>query len=173
MSKSLIAIVPNRLEAEAQIEKLKEIGLVSGEISFLMPDTSARKDFGLEKSSKAPEGAVAGGSAGALLGGALGWLAGIGSIVLPGAGTFIIAGPIIMALSGAAVGGTLLGVAGALAGMGIPEYEAKIFEGKVKEGKILLGVHTDNKELLKKSEEILRKAQNIEVSVVNETPVTS
>ena len=143
------------------------------EISFLMPDKTARKDFGHEKHSKAPEGAVTGGSVGAVLGGALGWLAGLGSVVVPGMGAFLISGPILFALSGMAIGGTVGGVSGALIGMGIPEYEAKIYEGKLKEGKILLGVHTDNKEMHEQALKVLKRSENAEVTEVEEATVSA
>ena len=57
---------------------------------------------------------------------------GIGALAIPGVGPFIAAGPIMAALAGAGVGAAVGGLTGALVGMGIPEYEAKRYEGKSK-----------------------------------------
>jgi hypothetical protein len=113
------------------------------------------KDFGHEKHTKAPEGAVAGASSGAVIGGALGWLAGIGALAIPGIGPFVAAGPILAMLSGIGVGGTFGGVTGALIGVGIPEYEAKRYEGRIRNGGILLSVHCDNTDWAKRAKEVL------------------
>src|SRR5215470_2209355 len=109
----------------------------------------------LGKATKAPEGTAAGAGEGAVLGGAAGWLAGIGALAIPGLGPFIAAGPILAALAGAGVGGAVGGVTGALVGFGIPEYEAKRYEGRVKDGGILLSVHCDNSDWTKKAKQIL------------------
>src|SRR4029077_10938153 len=93
---------------------------------------------------KAPEGATTGAGTGVVLAGAMGWLLGIGAIAIPGLGPFIAAGAIMAALAGAGVGGAVGGITGALIGMGIPEYEAKRYEGRVKDGGILLSVHSDS-----------------------------
>src|SRR6185295_13019492 len=124
----------------------------------LFPDKTGTKDFAHEQHTKAPEGATTGGVTGGLLGGALGWLAGIGALAIPGLGPFIAAGPIMAALAGTAVGATTGGVVGALAGFGIPEYEAKRYEGKLKEGNILCSVHVENGEQASRAKEIFKKA---------------
>src|SRR5205807_9076492 len=115
----------------------------SNDISVLLPDKTGTRDFAHEKGTKAPEGAVTGAGTGGILGGALGWLAGIGAIAIPGLGPFIAAGPIMAALSGAAIGASAGGILGTLVGMGIPEYEAKRYESKIREGRILLSVHSE------------------------------
>ena len=116
----------------------------------------AQQDFAHEKNTKAPEGTAAGASSGMLLGGALGWLAGIGALAIPGIGPFIAAGPIVAALAGAGAGGALGGIVGALVGMGIPEYEAKRYEGRIRTGGILLSVHCDSSEWVARAKQILR-----------------
>jgi hypothetical protein len=100
---------------------------------------------------------VAGASAGGVLGGTLGLLAGIGALAIPGLGPFIAAGPIMAALSGAAAGAGVGGITGALVGMGIPEYEAKAYEGKLRDGNILLSVHTDDEAQRKRALEIFKE----------------
>jgi hypothetical protein len=80
---------------------------------------------------------------------------GIGLLAIPGFGPFLAAGPIMAALAGVGTGGLVGGIAGALIGMGIPEYEANLYEGRIKGGGILLSVHADDKEWKKKAKSIL------------------
>jgi hypothetical protein len=152
---SAYGIYPNRASLERGVEALKNANFRNEDISVLFPDNQGSKEFAHEKNTKAPEGATTGATTGVLAGGALGWLAGIGALAIPGVGPFIAAGPIVAALAGAGVGGTLGGLTGALIGAGIPEYEAKRYEGRIKEGGILLSVHCDNSEWTKKAKDIL------------------
>ena len=131
-------------------------GFRNTDISVLFPENQGSKDFAVEKDTKAPEGAVAGGGSGALVGGALGWLAGIGLLAIPGIGPFIAAGPIMGMLAGVGVGGTVGTIVGALIGMGMPEYEAKRYEGRIKNGGILLSVHCDCSEWVKRAKDLLK-----------------
>ncbi len=156
--KSVFCIAKSRNHADKIVDQLKAANFSNNDISALFPDKSTTRDFAHEKSTKAPEGAVAGAGTGLVVGGALGWIAGIGALAIPGVGPFIAAGPIIAALSGAAIGGTVGGIAGGLIGMGIPEIEAKRYEGKIKEGNILLSVHTENSEEINRAKEIFTKA---------------
>ena len=142
---------------ENAVDSLKAEGFRNTDISVLFPENAGTKDFAHKKDTKAPEGASAGAGTGAVVGGALGWLAGIGALAIPGVGPFIAAGPIMGALAGVGVGGAVGGIAGALIGMGIPEYEAKRYEGRVKNGGILLSVHSDNSDWTKKAKEILER----------------
>ena len=144
MQQSVIGIANSQAQAETIVDQLKAAGFSNNAISVLFPDKSASRDFAYDKETKAPEGATTGGTVGAGVGAVLGWLAGIGTLAIPGVGPFIAAGPILAALSGAAVGGATGGIIGALVGMGIPEYEAKRYEGKVRDGNSLISVHTDN-----------------------------
>jgi hypothetical protein len=157
MKKSVFCIVKTDQQAEAIVGDLRASGFSHDDVSVLFPDTTGRRDLAHEGASKAPEGATAGGSAGVVLGGALGWLAGIGALAIPGLGPFIAAGPIMAALSGAAVGAAVGGTTGALVGAGIPEYEAKRYEGKLKSGGILLAVHTEDSEERSKVKEIFER----------------
>jgi hypothetical protein len=160
---AVFGLYPNHSSAERGVDTLKEAGFRNTDISVLFPQNVGSKDFGHEKGSKSPEGAAAGAGTGAMLGGALGWLAGIGALAIPGLGPFIVAGPIVTALAGMGVGGAVGGITGALIGMGIPEYVAKRYEGRVKEGGILLSVHSDNPDWTKRAKEILERtgAQDI------------
>jgi hypothetical protein len=130
----------------------------------LLPESSGTKDFAHEKGTKAPEGATTGAGTGVVLGGAMGWLLGVGALAIPGLGPFIAAGPIMAALAGAGVGGAVGGIAGALIGMGIPEYEAKRYEGRVKDGGILLSVHCENSEWIKRAKQVLERTGAQDVS---------
>src|ERR1041384_5791415 len=144
MAKPVFGIAQTEAQATRIVDQLKAAGFSPADISVLFPDKSGTKDFAHEQHTKAPEGAATGAGTGGILGGALGWLVGIGTLAIPGLGPFIAAGPIMAALSGAAAGAALGGITGALIGMGIPEYEAKRYEGKIKKGNILISVHTED-----------------------------
>ena len=150
------------------IETLEREGFRTTDISVLFPENVGTKDFAHEKGTKAPEGAAAGGGSGAVVGGVLGWLAGVGSIAIPGVGPFLAAGPIMAALAGMGVGATAGGMIGALAGAGIPEYEAKRYEGLIKNGGILISVHCDNSDWTSKAKDILEKTGADDVSSAGE-----
>jgi len=154
MKKSVIGIVETQIQAERIVDQLQQRGVASGDISVLFPDKRSGKDFAHEHNTKAPEGAVIGIGAGGVIGGTLGLLAGIGALAIPGVGPLIAAGPLMGALSGAAAGGAVGGVAGGLIGLGVPEFEAKSYEGKVRGGNILIAVHTDNSETERRSKQI-------------------
>jgi len=154
---AVFGIYRTQTEAESGVNALKAAGFRNTDISALFPENEGTKDFAHKKDTKAPEGATTGAGTGALLGGGLGWLAGIGALAIPGLGPFIAAGPIMAALAGAGVGGAVGGLTGALVGMGIPEYEAVRYEGRVKKGGILLSVHSDNSEWTKRAKEILER----------------
>src|SRR6476659_1338911 len=141
---SVYGVYPNRAALEIGIQALRDANFRAEDISVLLPENVGSKDFAHQKDTKAPEGATTGASTGAVVGGALGWLAGIGALAIPGLGPLIAAGPIVAALAGAGAGGAVGGLTGALVGMGIPEYEAKRYEGRIKQGSILLSVHSDD-----------------------------
>lgn len=166
--KSVFCIATTTLQANQIVDSLREQGFSNNDISALFPDNEGTRDFAHEKGTKAPEGATAGASSGAILGGALGWLAGIGALAIPGIGPFVAAGPIAAALSGAAVGGAVGGLTGALIGMGIPEYEAKRYEGKVKEGGILISVHADDSEEIDRAKKIFQQHNAQDIATASE-----
>lgn len=153
---------------EMAVDELRDSGFRNVDISVLLPENIGSKDFAHEKGTKAPEGVTAGASAGAVLGGALGWLAGVGALAIPGLGPFIAAGPIVAALAGVGVGGAVGGVTGALIGMGIPEYEAKRYEGRIKEGGILLSVHCDSSEWATRAKDILKRTGGQDIASTGE-----
>jgi hypothetical protein len=157
MTKSVVGIVHTRVEAENLVAALQANNFIDSEISVLFPDKGETRDFAHDNSTKAPEGAVTGASTGGVIGGALGLMAGIGALAIPGVGPLIAAGPIMATLSGLAAGATVGGIAGGLIGLGIPEYEAKMYEGKIRDGNILIGAHCDNKDQLKLAEECFKQ----------------
>jgi hypothetical protein len=150
------------------VERLQREGFRPTDLSILFPENVGTKDFAHEKGTKAPEGAATGAGSGAVIGGVLGWLAGVGSITIPGVGPFLAAGPIMAALAGMGVGGTAGGLIGALAGAGIPEYEAKRYQGMLKNGGILISVHCDNSEWTSKAKDILERTGADDVSSTGE-----
>jgi hypothetical protein len=156
MASSVYCLAKSDLHANTIVEALKREGFRVDDISVLFPDRTSTRDFAHEKHTKAPEGAVAGGTTGGVLGGALGWMAGIGALAIPGIGPFVAAGPIMAALSGAAVGAAVGSLTGALIGMGMPEYEAKRYEGKIREGRVLISVHADDAEWSNKAKRIFK-----------------
>lgn len=165
---SVFGIYRTRAGAENGVDALRAAGFRNTDISVLFPVNEGTKDFAHEKGTKAPEGAATGAGGGLLVGGALGWLAGIGSLAIPGVGPFIAAGPIMAALAGGAVGGVAGGVLGGLVGMGIPEYEAKRYEGLVKTGGILLSVHSDDSQWTSKAKKILETTGADDISSTSE-----
>ncbi len=171
MAKAVFCIATNGAQAENIVNNLKTAGFSGNDISVLFPDKTGTKDFAHEQNTKAPEGAAVGGSTGGLLGGAFGWLVGIGALAIPGVGPFIAAGPIMAALSGAAVGAALGGITGALVGMGIPEFEAKRYEGKIKAGNILISVHSENSDETKRAKEIFERGGAQDISSSSEAGV--
>ena len=161
-------IYPSRLAVEEAVDQLRSAGFRSTDISVLFPENQGTKDFAHEKNTKAPEGATTGTVAGGITGGVLGWLTGIGLLAIPGLGPMIAAGPIVAALAGAGAVGALGGFIGALVGMGIPEYEAKRYEGLVRNGGILISVHCDNSEWTSKAKNILERTGADDVSSTGE-----
>ena len=152
---SVFGIYPTYESLESAVDALRSSGFRNTDVSFLMAEHVGSKDFGHRKSSKAPEGVVAGASSGVVLGGALGWLIGIGALTIPGFGPLLAAGPVVAALAGAGAVGTAGGVIGGLIGIGIPEYEARRYEGRVRDGGNLLSVHCDDDHWTKLAKEIL------------------
>lgn len=165
---AVFGIYPAYASVEYGVDALRTAGFRNSDISVLFPENTGTKDFAHEKGTKAPEGASTGAGTGVVVGGALGWLAGIGSLAIPGLGPFIAAGPIMAALAGAGVGGVVGGLTGALIGMGIPEYEAKRYEGRVKDGGILLSVHSDSSEWTKRAKKILEQTGAQDISSTGE-----
>ncbi|MDB4943353.1 MAG: hypothetical protein JWP97_2887 [Labilithrix sp.] len=171
MKKAIIGLVERQDQAEIIVTQLQSAGFAPSDISVLFPDKSGTKDFAHEHNTKAPEGAAAGAGTGGLLGGTIGVLAGIGALAIPGLGPFIAAGPLLAALSGAAIGAGVGGLTGALIGMGIPEIEAKAYEGKIKGGNLLIAVHTESTEERDRAEKVLKAHHAHDVSTVTESSV--
>jgi hypothetical protein len=169
--KAVFGIAKTESQAVTIVDNLRAAGFSENDISVLFPDKQGTKDFAHEQHTKAPEGATAGAGGGAILGGALGWMVGIGALAIPGLGPFIAAGPIMAALAGAAGGAAVGGVTGALIGMGMPEYEAKRYESKVKDGNILMSVHTDDSKERDRAKEIFKRGGAEDISYTGEASV--
>jgi hypothetical protein len=165
---AVFGIYPTYEAAENAVTALQSDGFRSTDVSLLAPENPGNKDLAHAKATKAPEGAAAGAGSGALVGGTLGWLVGAGALAIPGIGPLVAAGPIIATLAGIGAVGTIGGLAGALIGMGIPEYEAKRYEGRVRKGGILLSVHSDDHEWAKKATAVLERTGAEDVASTNE-----
>src|SRR5687767_11632608 len=170
-NKTVIGILEDQIQAENVVTQLQGAGFAGNDISVLFPDKRGTKDFAHEHNTKAPEGAVAGVAGGGVVGGTIGLLAGIGALAIPGLGPFIAAGPLMAALSGAAAGAAIGGITGALIGLGIPEIEAKKYEGKLKGGNILVAVSVATSEQVNRAKEILRREGADDISSTTEASV--
>ena len=159
-------------QAEQAVDRLLAAGFSNNDISVLLPDSQSSKEFAHEKNTKAPEGTTTGVATGGAVGGTLGLLAGIGALAIPGLGPFIAAGPIMGALAGLGVGGAVGGLIGALVGMGIPEYEAKRYEGRVKEGGVLLSVHCNSSEEISRAKDLLKQTGAEDIASAGEAGVS-
>jgi len=171
MAKAVFCIAKSEEQATTIVNQLKEAGFSADDVSVLLPDRAGSRDFAHEHHTKAPEGAATGAVAGGVMAGVLGWLAGIGTLAIPGVGPLIAAGPILAALSGAAAGGAVGGLAGGLIGLGIPEYEAKQYEGKVKNGNILISVHTEDSKERSVAKQIFDRTHADDISYTGEARV--
>jgi len=168
---AVFGLYPSVADAERTVDALVGAGFSNSDVSVLMADRQGTKDFAHEKQTKAPEGTTAGVAAGGTIGGTLGLLAGIGALAIPGVGPFIAAGPIMGALAGLGVGGAVGGIVGALVGLGLPEYEAKRFEGRLKDGGVLLSVHCDTSEQIARAKELLERTGGTDIASAGEEPV--
>ena len=165
---AVFGIYPQQMDFETGLYELKNSGFRHEDISVLVPENLGSKEIATEKATKAPEGAAAGATSGALVGGILGWLVGIGTLAIPGVGPLLAAGPIVAALAGLGVGGAVGGFTGALIGVGIPEYEAKRYDGRIRKGGILLSVHCDDSEWAKRAREIMERTGAEDISATGE-----
>jgi hypothetical protein len=168
MKRSALCLVDTEAQADAIVGKLRSAGFSDNDISVLFPDKGSTRDFAHKKETKMPEGATVGASTGGAVGGTIGLLAGIGALAIPGLGPFIAAGPIMAALSGGAIGAVGGGLTGALIGLGIPEYKAKRYEGKVKEGGILISVHSENNNETGRAKDIFKEEGAHDISSTGE-----
>jgi Protein of unknown function (DUF3341) len=164
---AVFGLYPDRPALEAAVDRLRVAGFRAEDISVVLPDKQTHQ-LAHEINTKAPEGASTGAAAGAITGGVLGWLIGIGALVIPGLGPFIAAGPIVAALAGAGAVGATGGLIGALVGAGMPEIEAKRYEGRLRSGSMLLSVHCDDHEWAKRAREILKDTGAEDVTSMHE-----
>jgi hypothetical protein len=166
---AVFGIYPTASTAEQAVDTLIGAGFSNSDISVLLPDDQSTRDFAHHKDTKAPEGTTVGVTAGGAIGGALGVLVGVGALAIPGLGPFIAAGPIMAGLAGLGVGGAVGGLVGALVGMGIPEYEAKRYEGRVKDGGTLLSVHCDTSDEIKRAKAMLETTGADDIASTSES----
>jgi hypothetical protein len=168
MKKAVFGIAQDERIATRIVNDLKAEGFHADDISALLPDRQGSRDFAHEQHTKMPEGATVGAGSGAVAGAALGWLVGVGTLAIPGLGPFIAAGPIMAALAGAGAGAASGGIIGALVGLGIPELEAKQYEGKVRNGNILISIHTENSDERGRAKDLLKRDGAVDVSDTSE-----
>jgi hypothetical protein len=160
----VFGLYPTRTELEGAVEALRSAGFRGSDVSVLMPQDRSTHELGHEVNSKAPEGGVTGAAAGGAVGGVLAWLASVGMLTIPGIGPLLAAGPIVAALAGVGAGGATGGLLGALVGAGMPEVEAKRYEGRIRKGHILCSVHCDDSKWADRAKEILKSTGGQEIS---------
>jgi hypothetical protein len=170
---AVFGIYPSLEAANNATDVLVRAGFPSSDISALLPDNLGSRPLATEKSTKAPEGAATGGGSGAFVGGAIGLLAGIGALAIPGVGPLIAAGPIMATLAGMGVGAAVGGLTGALIGLGIPEYEAKRYESRLNKGGVLLSVHCNTAEEVKRAKSLMEGTGAEDISSIEEASVSS
>lgn len=171
MARVVYGIFTDRLHAEEALDSLRAAGFRAEDISVLIPENLGTKDIGYEKHTKAPEHAAVGGAAGGVVGGTLGWLLGIGALAIPGLGPFLAAGPIVAAMAGFGAGSVLGGLTGALTGVGIPEYEAKRYEGRIRSGGSLISIHCETDVWTSRAKEMLAHTGAEDISVTEAAAV--
>ena len=171
MKQAVFGIAKTEPQAIKIANDLKSAGFMPDDISALFPDKTGTRDFAHEQHTKAPEGAAVGAGSGVVLGGALGWLVGIGALAIPGVGPLIAAGPIMATLAGAGVGAATGGLTGALVGMGMPELEAKQYQGKIRDGNILISVHTEDRSERQRAKDLLAQDGAVDISDTGESSV--
>jgi hypothetical protein len=172
-NKAVFCIAQSEGQAIRIVEEARNAGFSGDDISVLFPDKAGSRDFAHEQSTKAPEGATAGAVTGGVLGAAAGYLVGIGALAIPGLGPFVAAGPIMAALGGAAVGTATGGLTGMLVGYGMPEYEAKRYEGKVQAGNILMSIHTEDGEEVSVAKDIFKRNGAEDISYTGESKASA
>ena len=165
---AVFGIYPSTDGVESAVGELRTQGFRSTDISVLWPQNLGSKDLAHARATKAPEGATAGAGSGAIVGATLGWLVGAGLLAVPGLDPLLVAGPIVAALAGAGAGGVTGGLVGALVGLGMPEYEAKRYEGRLRTGGILLSVHADDNKWIRRAKQVLRRTGAQDVAVERE-----
>jgi hypothetical protein len=144
MAKAVFGVAKNEGQAGGIICLLRAAGFSDTAVSVLYPEERRNADFSDEQHTKNFVGAAAGATVGALFGIFVGWMVSIGALAIPGLGPIIAAGPVLAALEGAAGGAAAGAFTGTLIAKGISEHDAKLYEGNVEEGDILMSVHTED-----------------------------
>jgi hypothetical protein len=147
-----IFVTPSSLEAAT--DGLISAGLSCQEMSILMSDKAGWHDFSPCKGERASETTAT--EVGGVVGGLVGLLVGLGAVAIPGAAPLVAAGPLMASLAGLGVGGALGGLVGGLVDLGLPEYEAKLYEGRLKDGAVLLSVHCASIEQIDIAKDVLQ-----------------
>jgi hypothetical protein len=168
MTKAVYGIASTHAQAASLIDKLRKGGFASTDVSILAPHNQQDQGLAVEKHTKSLEGTATGATAGGVLGGVLGLLAGIGTIAIPGLGILVAAGPLLATLSGMGFGASVGGLAGGLIGLGIPEYEAKRYEGHLEHGGILVAVHCEDSEAVSRAEDIMQTGGATDIATSRE-----
>ena len=137
---TIVGVFDGPNHAEQALNGLKNAGFTPEQVSVVAQDKQEVQQMA-ENTDMAGEGAAGGAVTGGLLGGLAGFLVGISALVIPGIGPIVGTGILLSTLAGAGIGAAAGGLIGALMGHGVPEEDAREYEGHVRQGSILLTVH--------------------------------
>lgn len=169
-NRSAFCISSDETQAMEIINQLKLAGFANDDICALLPDKTGLKDFGYERHTKAPEGALTGGCIGGVIGAALAWLAWLGAVPIHALDPLVNAGPAMASLAGAAVGTLGGGVLGASVGLSLSEYEVRRFRGKLHGDNILISVHCPNARAVRWAKHIFHNGGATDIGAGLEAP---
>ena len=166
--KAVFGIAKRESQAISIADNLKASGFTDNDISVLFPDKQGTKDFAHEQHTKAPEGATTGAGRGAILGGALRWMVGIGALAIPGLGPFIRRGSHHGGAGGRGRRRRGRRPHRRAYRYGYSRIRGQAYEGKVKDGNILMSVHTDDSKERELANEIFVKGGAKDISYTGE-----
>jgi uncharacterized membrane protein len=152
---AVFGIFPDRMSIETVVTSLKREGFRNSDVSVVFRENRGTYEQSRPLSSIASAAAKATSTTVGACHGALRWLAGLSPIAVPGRGTFVAAGPVRAALEGNAFGGIHGALAGSLVDMGVPEFQARRYEGWLENRWFLLSVQLSDSQLMTKARRIL------------------
>ncbi len=140
--KSVFGVASSRIEAYRIVDHLLNAGFDLDDISVLLPDGNNEGSLAGEKAKPSCCGGTATGI-GPAAGGALRWLPGMGAFSVPDFGVLMAGGPLGAVPTGTSASRAAhCGFKSTLTGMGIHDGDASLYHSRVKEGRILICLHT-------------------------------
>jgi hypothetical protein len=165
MANAAFCLAVDEAQATTIVSRLGAAGFDDEAISILMKDDRTTRRFGSDYDiapDEVPE------AAGARVGGAMDVMGGLAPLTLDGVGPLVATGPLLIGLGGTTAGPAGGGVAGGLVGLGMPEFEARIYDGKLKTGSILLSVNAPNGDRLRRVTALFQQAGASHITTTTE-----